>query len=66
MNGSDTAETVVNEQINRMVEQEKARFKLTLTDGLGCLPPSYTKDEILDLPLRMAVLTKISMTAGMN
>lgn len=64
--GSDVASIVVNEQLSRMLEQEKKRLELLpILEPAQELPPPI-KDQMAEILLRMVVVARISITARLN
>jgi len=67
---ADIANLVVNEQLNRMLEQERKRLELLpmpeLELELGQELPSFIKDAMLETALYTGVMMKISILARLN
>lgn len=66
MNSGDIANIVVNEQLNRMLEHERRRCELLPMPDFEQVCPFIDKDQMFEMALHLAVMTKISMTAWLN
>ena len=63
---ADIANLVVNEQLNRMLEQERKRLELLPMPELELELPSFIKDAMLETALYTGVMMKISILARLN
>lgn len=59
----DVADMVVREQLNRMLKQERVSSVFFFTPELESC---HSKDQMLDLSLRVALMVKISILARFN
>lgn len=66
MNKSDIASMVVDEQLNRLVEQERERLKFLPLPEFEQECPFFDNVQMLEAFLRMTVMTKISTMARLN
>ena len=62
----DVANIVVNEQFNRLLEQERKRCELLPMPEFEQECPFISKDQMCEIALRIAVVMKISVMAGLN
>lgn len=65
-NSGDIANIVVNEQLNRMLEQERKRLVLFPPPEFGQECPFSNKDQLFEEALHIAVMMKISILAKLN
>lgn len=62
----DVANTVVNEQLSRMLEHERGRLEVFILPGFEQDCPSLTREQIFEAALRTVVMAKISVIARSN
>lgn len=62
---NDIAGEVVNEQINRMMEQYRGELESSLQD-FWKVYPFINKDDVFEIALRSAIMAKISVLAVLN
>lgn len=66
MNKDEVANVVVNEQLNRMLEQERKNCEVTPMPEVEHMYPSYIIDHAQEAILYMIVNMKISLISRLN
>lgn len=64
--GDGVASAVVDAQISRMLEQERKRLVLLPLPDFGQECPLFSKDQMFEISLCMAVMMRISIIARFN